>query len=245
MTAIFVFASPLWLYSKTFFAEPYITTIIILIYYLTLKNKNLWLQGILVGLGIIIKNQFIFLALLIVLVKLFEKKFKKIIIFSIPLVALLIFYFGLNYHQFGQITTIQKFGFANPVINLFHLFFGEEKGLFLKSPFLLFAIPGFFIAYKKISRRGVYLFVLLFGYLTPVMLFQDSINEYAYGPRLIVPIIPLFLTPMIYVYEEIKTNNSFLITLFWFSVFVSLAISLYSVFSPPSLVWLKTAILPM
>ncbi len=84
---------------------------------------------------------------------------------------------------------------------LYELAFGVQRGLFLIAPFLLLAIPGFFLfARAKLWRAE---FFLCLWSVSSFWLFNGSSamwqGGFAVGPRYLVPMFPFMVIPIIFV----------------------------------------------
>lgn len=223
----FAFASPLWFYSKTFFTEPYLAAILIIVYYLSINNSRYLLQGLLLGMGVLIKNQFILVPFFVGLLEIYQKKFKNFLQFFSPVIFFAILQAGMNYYFYGSFFPVQKFLWGNPFAALFGLFFNYQLGLFFKMPYFVFAFLGFvyFLKYKKEFLSWL---ALLTSFLLPVIFWRLWDGGWGFAPRLIVPIIPLFYVPIILWYD--RTKNKWLKIVFWFFVFSSLIINFFASF---------------
>lgn len=241
MTGVFALCSPLWHYSKTFFVEPYLASLIIIVYYLLLKNKLPWLQGWLLGLGVLFKNQFILVPVGVALFKLKQKKIKDFIFFSIPILIFCLVQAGMNYYFYKQFQPVQQFLWGNPLINLWHLFFGFDFGLLPKMPFYIFGALGISYFVKIYLDEFKKFFILFATFLLPVAFWQIWDGGYSYPPRLIVPLLPLFLPPIIIWYQ--RNKNQMLKYAFWILVFYSFIINAHSVFAAPVKVWLPFSLM--
>ncbi len=76
---------------------------------------------------------------------------------------------------------------------LWQLTFGGHRGLFLGSPFLLFALPGFFFFGKRYRTEAVLLGMACLGVVLLSSGYENWEAGSAFGPRYLIPTLPLLV----------------------------------------------------
>lgn len=216
-TAAYAFGTPAFFYSTTYFSAGFAASFVILALYLLLKSaKNggsllfLWL-GLASGAAVLMEYQTLFLAAGIALYVLLRTKLKTSWSFfvgaGIPCAVLLIYNalsFGGPFHSAYQYVVgpnaefhnVGALGFTVPrPERLFGLTLSTHRGLFVYSPVLLLSFVGFFYGLRR-RRQPAYAIVLLsilasFGVWIWISSFQAWDGSSAFGPRLLVCILPL------------------------------------------------------
>jgi hypothetical protein len=80
---------------------------------------------------------------------------------------------------------------------LWGLTFGSFRGLFSRAPWLLFAIPGFVIWWRRGERRGFW-WISLFSVVVLTLFYGSSVmwwGGFGIGPRYLVPMLPFLAIP--------------------------------------------------
>lgn len=89
---------------------------------------------------------------------------------------------------------------------MFQLVLGAERGLFLLSPFLILAVPGFILFARERGLRAEFLVTL--WAVTSFWLFNSSSamwqGGFAVGPRYIVPMLPFLTLPLVFVLNHVR-----------------------------------------
>ena len=82
--------------------------------------------------------------------------------------------------------------------------FSKFRGLFLLSPLMLLALPGFWLWYRSGEHRAE--FWVASGSVAAMILFNSSSimwwGGFAIGPRYLLPMLPLMTMPIIFVFRE-------------------------------------------
>ncbi len=79
------------------------------------------------------------------------------------------------------------------LVPLWQLTFGGHRGLFLSSPFLLFALPGFFLLAKKHRAEAILFGVACLGVVLLSSGYENWEAGSAFGPRYLIPTLPLLI----------------------------------------------------
>ena len=91
--------------------------------------------------------------------------------------------------------------FGKPT-HLFDLLVPEYRGLFFSSPILLFAIVGFVFMWRRYRAEAIAILAIVFVFLMSIASFNGWHGGAAFGPRYLVPIIPLLGIPMMFVADR-------------------------------------------
>jgi hypothetical protein len=133
-----------------------------------------------------------------------EKKeiLKRLGSFALPLFIFLLLHLGWNYHRFGSMLAASV---GSPTFKLLYFkgnlpvfLFGFSKSIFIFSPPLILSMIGF----KKFSKEHKLETMTLAGisltYLIAFSAFGFGVGgiDSAWGPRQLVPIIPLLILPV-------------------------------------------------
>ncbi len=92
------------------------------------------------------------------------------------------------------------------LVRLYGLTFSPVRGIFITSPFLLLAIWGYYLMWKELKdKRGA---VITIGLFVAFFLFYNSSSVmwwggFTIGPRYLVPMLPFFVLPIIFVFNRL------------------------------------------
>jgi len=95
----------------------------------------------------------------------------------------------------------------NPLIGLWGLFLSPGKSLFLYSPPLLFALLGWPLFFRRARSGFVAVWVITIPLLLVYSRFSFWSGDWAWGPRYVVPMVPLFLFPLGFAIDAISTQR--------------------------------------
>lgn len=236
-TLILALATPYWHYSKTFWAEPYLASFVIISWYL-LVTRHYFFAGIPLAIGFLMKYPF---ALVIpayygYLIVRERRRIPALVLFSLPLACLGTFVLSLNYFFTGNplgFNQAASVAFANPIIGTLRWLFNPMFGLFVVTPVLVFSLFGVFSFLKKKPTDTC----ALLGVSIPFFLFFVSYavtqtGAGGYSARYLVPLIPVFVLLCSFV-DRSKKNVS---TTFNALLLVSLFINFLAAFAYPAFI---------
>jgi hypothetical protein len=185
--------TPVWYYSRTFFSEPFLLLAIVGAYWAALVRRQLFWAGCFLGAGILLKPWVALLVPLVGLRAVRERDFKQL--------GLLLFASGLglagalcfNALLYGSpFRSYAPFFFGNPLRGAWGLLFSPARGLlWWAAPSFLLGAWGWPRLIKLHPLEGVMVlsgFLAIFG-MTSLWAFWDG--GWCFGPRLIVPVLPL------------------------------------------------------
>ncbi len=202
---LIMLGSPLWHYSRTLYTEAYLALFATAFFALTLKKEEIsplrkWLiPGLIIGVGIAMKPNFVLFAAPMILWCLARKQFKGAVYLSLGPGLGLVSMFLLNASHFGSpLHWAQKFICGNPVTGAWGLFTAGNRGLLWLSPLVLIPLALWPRFVRGDTSRTVPLLLGWCVYFFSMSLWHEWRGGYCYGPRLIVPTLPLLYLPLLH-----------------------------------------------
>jgi hypothetical protein len=205
------FTTPLWVYAKLDLSEPLQCLLILLAFYKLEQTKPTssirtdLSTGIALSLLILVKAIFIVFAPVFWLALLWKRRCTKIreifyvsLAFGLPIFVVGLAFLAWNYARWG---TAFDFGYKEPfdtplLVGLYGLFLSSGKSVFLYAPLLVLAIG----ALPLFVRRHRFEFVVISSVTVPVACIYACFwawhGDWAWGPRYLIPLIPLWLLPI-------------------------------------------------
>lgn len=218
--ATLLFATPLFLYSLLFFSHVFVAILVYVAFRLMFddefgKANHLVLAGALSGLAVISEFPSVFAILVFGLGLLFKDRSSRaprlfyFVLGGTPFIIFLLAYnnalfgspFSMSYAhesfpEWAEVAGQGVFGIGVPSLsNLYLLLFSPSRGLFFSSPILLLAV---YAMYRSFDRRNTRKLVRLGAILVCVLMISGhgaAHGGWAFGPRYLVFLIPLFLDP--------------------------------------------------
>jgi hypothetical protein len=207
-------ASIIWVYSGAFWSQTIVALCLFAAFYFIYVSKEennikfLIYAGIFAGYSYITRHDSVlslpFFVFYVISMNWGEKKeiLKRFSFFVLPLFIFLFLQLGWNYHRFGSMLAASvgsptfKLLFFNR--NLPVLLFGFSKSIFLFSLPLILSIIGFKKFFKEHKLETVTLTGISLTYLIAFSAFGSGVGmiDAAWGPRHLVPIIPLLMLPV-------------------------------------------------
>ena len=227
ITVLLGLSTFLWAYSQTSLnAVPF--TFFILLGLLLYKKyqmcgsyRFLTMCGISFGLAFLTRNDailFIIPIFVFLLIGIAKKNYrvKSFFSFVIPVSMSYVIYKILEFVRFGPRTDpdtalvapaqIANAAFSNPYfLQIFGILFSPGAGIFVYNPVLLLSFIGFYDFYKK-NKSDCLLIIILS--LIMILIFSSSNYWHGFngwGPRYLVPILPLLLLPIAASIEKRKS----------------------------------------
>lgn len=204
ITTLAFLGTPLWHYGRTMFNESWLAMFTVAAVYFALKGRRSHkayyqiLAGFSVALGMLMKPVFLIVAVPVIILFLFRKELKYTLVISIfPMVSILIVLY-LNYIISGSVFRgPQDFEIGNLFKGVVGLLFSLKAGLFLYAPITIIGLllfPGFI---KKYGMEALVIGTVFVVYFLLMALWTCWWGGHCYGPRLIVPVIPLLLVSLV------------------------------------------------
>jgi hypothetical protein len=243
-TCILAFGTPFWWYSRSLYPDILLCSLLLGSLYFLLVKKNYVVPGLLMGFGIMVKLQFLVIVGVFFLFVASNRKWKELSLFSMSVALFAGVQLLQNYLTFGNVFF---FGYISPALSvtppkstdwsflgeilprLKMMLFSPAEGLLTFSPFLVFSVLGVRRLVVRERAKGLFLIGLLavyflFHWMGPYW----YMGGVYYGPRHLVPIIPLLLLPLAYWYDS--SSSKMLKSAALVLAFVSVLINLQGVF---------------
>lgn len=207
VTSVVAFGTPIWLYSGTFFTEPYLAAILIIAYYLIMIKKSDIPGGILLGMGFLVKPTFALVAVVFIAYLLVKKEYGRLLCLLIPVIISVVAILFYNYTILGSPFAItQKFLPGNPLTGLVGALFDKSSGFFMFAPVLILSFFGYREFFKKKKEDAVVSAAILIIFITLTALWKYWHGMTGYACRLLVPVIPIFAIPLVFFPEGRKNG---------------------------------------
>ncbi len=201
MTFLCAFATPLWFYARSFYPQAYIASIIMICLYLVVVRREIVIPAIILGVGYLIRYPFVLVIIPFWLYVFFRQPLKKLVFFTIPLIASELVLLSYNYAIFGTIFAVsQRFAVGSPWPNVLNLIVHPTYGLLVFVPVFIFSFDGFRIWFHQDKAAA-----LLGGGIVLVTFFFYAlwVNQGgAFGTRYLLDIIPLLFVPVGFWYAK-------------------------------------------
>ena len=238
-TFIFAFASPNFFFAASGYPEPLTQLFIILAFFLLVKgyinekNTLYILSGFSLGLTLFTSPVYIFTSLFFAYVIIAERntfiwKDTGILHFAVGLGISLIFFFVLGGSitgifnlsaNFGNETTLYD-SYGGVLGQFWKLLFEKPVGIIYAMPSVVLVPLGLILMWRNKLKSicivcGMFIvFAIFFAVMFPVPIIDETLSA-----RQLVPIIPFFILPLIYIWQREKAEKVWLT--------VTLVMSLY------------------
>jgi hypothetical protein len=193
LTVLAVFlASPVWYYSRGFFNEPFLVLAVIGAFALTLEDEGAFWGGAFLGAGMLMKPQLALVGVPLGLWLLSRRRWRDAALFAaVPVIAVAVLLY-FNQKMYGTWSRgPYPFYRGDPWEGLEGLLKSEQHGLFRFWPVAAFAVIGWPGLLKKMKWEALFPFVGLALVLALTSWWKYWDGGICYGPRLLVPIVPL------------------------------------------------------
>ena len=225
-TLLYGVGSLAWPYSKYFFPQP-LTALLLLgavsgLIQFSLKQDRMWIYraGFCAGLLIFTRFEgilFFSLGAGYLLVgkpstrAVYSKKLLNLIFFSIFPFIFIIFSLIYNYIKTGVYLNpggsyCSLSDFSTPLLlGVYGNLFSSGKGLLFYTPVILLSIIG--IRFFRYKREAFFISLIVLVYLFFYSKWWDWSGDWAWGPRFMVVIAPLFFIPIGFLLERVKIKS--------------------------------------
>ena len=193
-----------WYYAKSTFSEPLVTLLLLGALY-AVECGHLTAAGTALG-GIVLTRQVaLALAAPVVVWALMRARqdrpgrlLRSAISLLIPLALGQLAVFGYNAYRFSDPfeNGYGSIAWDTPLfLGLYSQLLSPGKGMFVFMPVLLLGILGWPMLWRRRRDWGWLILALVVFHLVPYALYQDWAGGGGWGPRLLLPIVPLILFP--------------------------------------------------
>ena len=192
VTAVAFLGSPVWFYGRSLFLEGLLTFCSVAAYALALRKKWSLLPGILVGISLQLKVHEALVGLPLLADMLLRREWRRAAWMALPVAGSVAVLLGLNAALYGSpLTPPQPFVPTYPWDGFTGLLFSSQWGLFLFCPVAALA----FLCWPALLRgHGRPAAVMASGFVFYFLLMMCYAGWHgSYGPRHIVPALPLLL----------------------------------------------------
>ncbi len=203
-TLLAFLGTPIWAYARTLFMEPYLIFFATAAYFLVLEKRSGFWAGISLGLGALLKPNFLILSLPLACFLVYKRKFKSLGLLAIgPCLATAAVLYS-NFLWYGSpFTPPQPFWFGNPLHGLVGLLFSWNHGIFTFMPAALLALAAWPRFLRDHGSEAVLIGSGFLVYFIMMALYGCWWGGWCYGPRLVAPVLlflmaPIFHLPGIY-----------------------------------------------
>lgn len=191
VAALVFLGTPIWHYGRTLFMEPYLTLCGVGAYALQLRYRRFLLAGILIAVGITMKPLIATLLLPLSLSALVDRRVRPLFELVLPSGIAVAFLLGFNHVAFGSPWNFaQPFAIARPLQGTVGLWLDPTHGLLPTAPILLLALVGWPQALRESRQVAWPSLVGFVAYFVVVASWHGWQGGFAYGPRLLVPVLP-------------------------------------------------------
>ena len=127
---------------------------------------------------------------------------RYMLVFALPVVVMLALIMYLNQVRFGSaliFNAAQAWGFSTPLwVGLYGNLFSVGRSIFLYSPPTLLALFTFRMFYRQHRAEAVLFLAVIVIYLVIYSTFTGWHGGWSWGPRYLMPIVPLLILPLGY-----------------------------------------------
>ncbi len=231
VTAVAFLGSPVWFYGRSLFLEGMLTCCIVGAYALALRKGWAFLPGLLVGVSIQLKPNLALAALPLFADLLARRQWRRAATMALPVavsVGVLLWLYAKLYGS--PLTPPQPFLLGNPLEGAWGLLASPQAGLLVCCPVAALAFYCWPAFVRKRGRPALQLgtgFVLFFLSMASYQIWYAGA---CYGPRHLVPVLPLLLASLAALPETRLYRNAAGKALTWGLAAVSVAANGFAVF---------------
>jgi hypothetical protein len=193
VTVLAFLGTPAWHYARCLFAEELLLFFAVGACVVAVHSKRFWLAGAFIGMGLLMKPPFALLAGPLAFLAWRERKWRGVVELALPGAAGAALLLVSNAQMYGSpFRMAQAFWWANPLDGLRH-YAVEEKGIFAASPVLLLALAGWprLLRTRRLDAAAVLGCAAVYLFILSCWSVWDG--GWCYGPRLVLPIMPLLM----------------------------------------------------
>jgi hypothetical protein len=197
-TIVAVLGTPLWAYGRIFVTEPWLACCCAGALALALGSDAYALAGVLVAVGMQMKPPFALVALPLLADVALRRDVRRTLALGLPVGVGAALVLASNARFFGApLRAAQAWESGSFSGGALGLLFSWDHGLFVFAPALVVALMGWPSLVRARPRRAWVLVATFLGYGALMALWRDWRGGYSYGPRLIVPLIPIVFAGLV------------------------------------------------
>jgi hypothetical protein len=192
VAAVTYLGTPIWHYSRTLYVEPYLLLCTLAAFALHLRRGMHIAAGTAVAVGLLLKPSFGIIAVPIAASLILARKWKPLARFCLPGAVALVMLGVLNHNMYGSWDRLtMKWMSGNPIVGATGLLISPRHGLIPFAPAAVAVLAAWPGAWRLRCRESAILWSsigLYFALLAPYLYWAGA---FCYGPRYLVPILPL------------------------------------------------------
>jgi len=184
--------TPLWHYSRALFSEGLMVCALSWAYALSLRRERALLAGVLTGLAISVKPVAALIALPLGIRWLWARDWRRAGLFAAVnglAVACVLAYYA--YAHGSPLRPPQAFAAGNVLTGLFGFATSRNASLLLYAPIIIIAATGWPVMLRRCGSDAAAVLTGFALYLIVIASWGDYAGGVCYGPRLLLPVIPL------------------------------------------------------
>ncbi|MBN1209937.1 MAG: hypothetical protein JXB05_34115 [Myxococcaceae bacterium] len=185
-------ATPVWYHGRSFFNEPFLVPLMLGAYVLGFRERGGFWAGLCVAAAMLMKPQVAMLVPVLMVPALLRRDWRQLVLVPVMPVAALGLLLWLNQQMYGSpFRGPYPFMIGSLWDGLVGLLLARPKGLVWFAPAVLVALLGWPRLVREEPLEGGMLLAGLLPAFFLVALWADWGGGWCYGPRLIVPLLPL------------------------------------------------------
>jgi hypothetical protein len=193
VTVLAFLGTPAWHYARCLFAEELLLLFAVGACVVSIRWHWFWGAGALIAIGLLMKPPFVLLAGPLAILAWRTRGLRGVVALAVPLFVAVTVLLVSNAQMYGSpFHMAQVFWWANPLNGLWQYAFAE-KGILAASPVVLVALAGWPRLLKDRGLDGSVVLGCAAIYIGILSCWAVWDGGWCYGPRLVLPIVPLLL----------------------------------------------------
>jgi hypothetical protein len=233
LALVYGFGTIAWYYAKSAFSEPLVTMLLLAALW-ALESRRFAAAGAAVGGMVLTRQMSLTFAIPLAAwaaLRAHEEEDRRIWLVRLatfigPALLGQLLTLGYNLCRFGQPfeSGYGQVAWDTPlIVGLHGLLLSPGKGLLVFMPVLLLGLPGWLLLYGRDRTRATLILALGLFHLVPNALFRDWPGGGGWGPRLLLPMVPLVLLPtgeVVSRWQTTRVGRGLVVFLIALSVFI-------------------------
>jgi len=197
-TAVVFLGTPAWHYGRTLFTEPYLLACATAAYAAAFRQQWFLVSGCLIALGVSMKPPFALLLLPLAVGAILDRRFVSALAVTLPSCVALLALAAINHQMHGSWSrSAIQWVSGDFLQGASGLTLSWTKGLLPLAPAVLVAAAAWPTFLRSHPREGVQLAAAFVSYFCLMSAWAAWHGGVCYGPRLIVPVVPLLCAPLV------------------------------------------------